>query len=132
METFSAGIAVTPAELALLLSSIALGVAGQFFLKSGALKLGRVEASNAISHVLSIITVPDLLIGLACYGLGAVVYILVLTRVKLSVVGPTVALSYVFSVLLGYFVFKETIPGLRLVGLGLIVAGVILVVWQPK
>nr|WP_306467091.1 EamA family transporter [Thermoleptolyngbya sichuanensis] len=116
----------------MLLSSIALGVAGQFFLKSGALKLGRVEASNAISHVLSILTVPDLLIGLACYGLGAVVYILVLTRVKLSVVGPTVALSYVFSVLLGYFVFKETIPGLRLVGLGLIVAGVILVVWQPK
>jgi len=94
--------------------------------------VGRVGATNALSLVLSIITVPDLLIGLACYGLGAVVYILVLTRVKLSVVGPTVALSYVFSVLLGYFVFKETIPGLRLVGLGLIVAGVILVVWQPK
>ncbi|GAB4150751.1 MAG: membrane protein [Cyanobacteria bacterium J069] len=123
---------MTPAELALLLSSIAFGVAGQFFLKSGALKLGRVEAGNAISHVLSILTVPDLLIGLTCYGLGAVVYILVLTRVKLSVVGPTVALSYVFSVLLGYFVFKEAIPSVRLVGLGLIVAGVILVLWQPK
>ena len=33
-------------------------------------------------------TTPELLIGLVCYGLGAVAYIMLLTRVKLSVAGP--------------------------------------------
>jgi len=119
---------VTLQEFLLLLSSILIGVAGQFFLKLGALKLGKVEVHNALEQILKIATTPELLIGLACYGLASITYILILTRVKLSVVGPTVALSYVFSVLIGYFVFKEPLPMMRLVGLGLIMAGVVLVV----
>jgi uncharacterized membrane protein len=117
-------------ELGLLLLSIITGVTGQFFLKTGALKLGKVNAGNAISHVISIATTPELVVGLMFYALGAIAYILLLTRVKLSVVGPSIALSYVFSVLLGYFIFKESIPLERVFGLGLIVCGVVLVLWQ--
>lgn len=121
---------MTLQEFFLLLMSILASVAGQFFLKSGALRLGKVNAENLVSHILSIITVPELLIGLACYALGAVAYILILTRVNLSIVGPAIALSYVFSVVLGYFIFREAIPIARVVGLGFIVFGVVLVVWQ--
>ncbi|NET39028.1 MAG: EamA family transporter [Cyanothece sp. SIO1E1] len=110
--------------------SVLTSAAGQFFLKTGALKLGRVSATNVVTHVLSIITTPELLAGLACYGLGALAYILLLTRVNLSVAGPSVALVYVFSVLLGFFIFRESIPPTRLAGLSLIVGGVILVIWQ--
>jgi drug/metabolite transporter (DMT)-like permease len=117
-------------EFGLLLMSIVTGVIGQFFLKTGALKLGKVNAGNAISHIISIATTPELVAGLTFYAMGAIAYILLLTRVKLSIVGPSIALSYVFSVLLGYFIFKETIPFERLLGLGFIVCGVILVVWQ--
>ncbi|MBD2436663.1 EamA family transporter [Nostoc sp. FACHB-110] len=117
-------------EFSLLLMSVFSSVAGQFFLKAGALKLGKVTISNTVSHIFSIMTIPELLIGLACYALGAVAYILLLTRVNLSVAGPSISLVYVFSMLLGYFLFKETIPVTRLVGLSLIIAGVILVVWQ--
>jgi drug/metabolite transporter (DMT)-like permease len=121
---------VTPQEFALLLMSVLASVAGQFFLKSGAVKLGKVNIGNTVSHILSIITIPELLIGLTCYALGAVAYILLLTRVNLSIAGPSISLVYVFSVLLGYFLFRETISLTRLVGLSLIVGGVILVVWQ--
>ncbi|MEL7332232.1 MAG: EamA family transporter [Cyanobacteria bacterium J06560_2] len=114
----------------LLLVSVLAAVSGQFLLKSGALKLGEVTAANTLSHLLSIATTPELVLGLFCYGLGSLAYILLLTRVELSVAGPSVALSYVFSVLLGFFVFKEVIPVTRLVGLGCIVCGVLLVVWQ--
>jgi drug/metabolite transporter (DMT)-like permease len=117
-------------ELGLLLLSIITGVTGQFFLKTGALKLGKVNAGNAISHVISIATTPELVVGLMFYALGAIAYILLLTRVKLSVVGPSIALSYVFSVMLGYFIFKESIPLERVLGLGMIVCGVVLVLWQ--
>lgn len=121
---------MTIQEFGLLIVSILASIAGQFFLKSGALKLGKVDSSNFLSHIFAIITIPELLIGLACYGMGALAYILLLTRVKLSVAGPSVALVYVFSVLMGYFLFHETIPATRVFGLGFIVTGVVLVLWQ--
>lgn len=117
-------------EFCLLLMSIIANVAGQFFLKSGALKLGNFNVSNLFNHVLNIVTIPELMIGLTCYGLGAIAYILILTRVQLSIVGPCTALSYVFAVVLGSWIFKETIPVSRLVGLSFIVTGVIFVVWK--
>ncbi len=119
-------------EFGLLLISILTSVAGQFLLKTGALKLGKVNAENALSLIINIVTVPHLIAGLASYALGAVAYILLLTRVNLSIAGPAIALSYVFSVLLCYFAFREAIPLERVLGLGLIVCGVLLVVWQKQ
>ncbi|PSB12344.1 EamA-like transporter family protein [filamentous cyanobacterium CCP1] len=110
--------------------AIAASVGGQFFLKSGALKLAKAGAESVMTHVLSIITIPDLIVGLICYAIGAIAYILVLRSVSLSIVGPSIAASYVFSVLLGHFVFHEAIPVERVVGLGFIVCGVVLVVWN--
>ncbi len=119
---------MTLQEFILLLVSVAASVTGQLFLKIGALKLGKVNVSNAVNQILSIITTPELLIGLACYGLGAIAYILLLTRVNLSIAAPSASLVYVFSVLIGYFLFKESITLIRLLGLTFIVAGIILVV----
>jgi drug/metabolite transporter (DMT)-like permease len=85
-----------------------------------------------ISLILNMITIPELLLGLACYGIGAVAYILLLTRVNLSVAAPAVSIGYIFSVLLGYFVLKEPISLTRVFGLGLIVTGVILVIWKKS
>ena len=121
---------MTPQEFGLLLLSIIASVSGQFFLKAGALKLGKVNSGNLVRHILSIVITPELLTGLLCYGLGAITFILLLTRVKLSVASPAASLTYVFSVLLGYFVFHEQIPGIRVVGLAFLVCGVVLVGWQ--
>ena len=118
---------MTPQEFSLLLMSTLSSVFGQFFLKVGALKLGKVTPSNLISHVMKILTTPELLAGLACYGLGAIAYIMVLTRVKLSIAAPSASLIYVFSVLLGYFAFQEAISPNRLIGLGFIICGVVLI-----
>ncbi|WP_017652898.1 EamA family transporter [Fortiea contorta] len=121
---------MTPQEFSLLLISVIISVAGQFFLKLGALKLGKINAENVILQILSIVTIPELLIGLTCYALGAVAYILLLIKVNLSVAAPAVAIGYVFSVLLGCLVLKEPVPLIRLIGLCFIVTGVILVVWK--
>ena len=121
---------MTLPELSLLLISVLAGVFGQFFLKLGASKLGKVELDNALNHILSIVLTPELLIGLTCYGLGAIVYILLLTRVNLSIAAPAISLSYIFSVLLGHFWFRESIASAQLIGLAAISVGVILVVSQ--
>ena len=121
---------MSPQEFCLLLVSVLTSAMGQLFLKKGATTLGKVNAGNAVSHIFNIILTPELLLGLSFYGLGAIAYILLLTRVNLSVAGPSASIIYVFSVLIGYFVFKETIPVHRAFGLGFIVCGVLLVVWK--
>lgn len=114
-------------EFGLLLISVIASSFGQLLLKLGALQLGAVTADNALSHLLKIATTPALVAGLGAYGIGAVSYILLLTRVKLSVAAPSASLIYLASVLIGYFVFDEAISLGRAVGLGLIVCGVALV-----
>ncbi|MEM7555430.1 MAG: EamA family transporter [Cyanobacteria bacterium P01_A01_bin.84] len=117
-------------EILLMLMSVSASVGGQFFLKLGALKLGKLNISTSFNSILNIVTIPELILGLLCYGLGAIAYILLLTKVNLSIAGPSVSLVYVFSVLLGYFIFREPIPLTRLAGLSFIVTGVILVIWK--
>ena len=117
-------------ELVFLLISVLASVSGQFCLKLGALKLAKVTSNSILNQIVNIAFTPELIVGLVCYGLGAIFYILLLTRVNLSVASPSASLIYVFSVLLGYFVFKEDIPLSRSIGLGLIVCGVILVLWK--
>lgn len=119
---------MTLPELSLLLISVLAGVFGQLFLKMGALKLGKVEIGNALNHLISMIAIPELIVGLACYGTGAIVYILLLTRVNLSIAAPAISLSYICSVLLGHFWFRESIVFSQIIGLAAISIGVILVV----
>lgn len=119
-------------ELILLLISVLAGVFGQLFLKIGALKLGKVDTIDTLGHILKAVAIPELGVGLACYGMGAIFYILLLTRVNLSVAAPAISVSYIFSVLLGHFWFREPVVFNQLVGLMAIVIGVILVVSQKQ
>jgi drug/metabolite transporter (DMT)-like permease len=119
---------VTFSEFCLFLAAVLTASGGQFLLKLGAMKLGRVNTSNAVSHLTNILLTPELLAGLALYGISAFLFILVLTRVKLSVAGPAVSMGYVISVLLGHFVLHESISVKHLIGLGFIICGVILVI----
>nr|WP_199312290.1 EamA-like transporter family protein [Limnothrix sp. FACHB-881] len=116
--------------MGLLLGSIVASVVGQFLLKAGALRLGKVTGDNWLSHLLSMVTTWELVAGLTAYGLGAITYILLLTRVKLSIAAPSVSLIYVFTVLIGVVAFGESLPIARLVGVGLIMTGVVLVASQ--
>jgi drug/metabolite transporter (DMT)-like permease len=117
-------------EIGLLLGSVFASVVGQFLLKAGALKLGKVTGDNWLSHVLSMATTWELAAGMTAYGLGAIAYILLLTRVKLSVAAPSVSLIYVFAVLIGVLAYGEALPIARAIGVALIMAGVVLVASQ--
>ena len=119
---------MTSQDLLLLLFSVLTAACGQLLLKLGAVKINLIEASTLLGRVFDAVTTPELMGGLAFYGVSAIGYILLLTRVKLSVAAPSTASIYIFSVLIGILVFKEPIVPLRLLGLALIACGVILVV----
>ncbi|MEM7794674.1 MAG: EamA family transporter [Cyanobacteria bacterium P01_C01_bin.118] len=118
---------MTVQSILLLFSSVLASSIGQLMLKLGSIRLATIEEGNFIHQIVRIITIPELLIGLGFYGVGAISYILLLTRVKLSVAAPSISLVYVFTVLIGFFIFKENIPLTTLIGLAFIILGVILV-----
>ena len=115
-------------EFLVLIVTVSTGSIGQFFLKNGAKQLGGVTADNLWGHILGIATNFNLVVGLTFYAGAAVLYILMLTRLPLSVLGPAVSLQYVFAMLMGKYLFGEVIPMHRWIGIGLIVGGVILVI----
>jgi len=61
---------VTLPEFGLFLISILMSVLDEVAAEGRALKLGKVGTSNLSSHVFGILTTPELLAGLTCYGLG--------------------------------------------------------------
>ena len=115
-------------EFLVLIVTVSTGSIGQFFLKNGAKQLGGVTASNLWGHILGIATNFNLVVGLVFYAGAAVLYILMLTRLPLSVLGPAVSLQYVLAILMGKYIFGEVIPMYRWIGIGLIVGGVVLVI----
>ena len=119
---------MTPTQIFLLIMTAAVGAVGQFFLKAGAVKIPGITATDLVGKVWGVFTIPELLFGLLCYGLGSVGYVALLTRVPLSVVGPSIAMGYIFSVIIGYFWFREAISLPRLLGLAMIFSGVLLVI----
>ncbi|MNX53811.1 putative 4-amino-4-deoxy-L-arabinose-phosphoundecaprenol flippase subunit ArnE [compost metagenome] len=117
-------------SIALILASVLVGVFGQLFLKAGVSKLGTIggAAMANLPHLLgSVATNPLIIAGLACYGLGAAIWIIVLSRVDLSLAYPMLGLGYVFVLLTSWLLFGEAVTPLRWLGALMIVAGVVLV-----
>jgi drug/metabolite transporter (DMT)-like permease len=82
---------------------------------------------SALSRGLTLITVPSLWFALAAYGLSVVVWLVGLSRVPVSQAYPLLSMGYVINVGLAWWLLGE-VPNLqRVVGIGVIVAGVVLV-----
>ena len=117
-------------NFSLLLAASASSVIGQFFLKSGAEKFGKVEftsLNNLVMTVLNMLFIPQVMAGIMAYAIGLFAYIFALSRMPISIVSPSIAMSYVFAVLMGRFIFGEVVPVTRYIGMGMIVCGVIFI-----
>jgi drug/metabolite transporter (DMT)-like permease len=115
-------------ELLILSCTVTFTVIGQLFLKLGANQLAGAGIKSLGELLWYILTNLNLIIGLGSYGTAAVSYIVLLSRVDISIAAPAFSLTYVLSVLLGYFVFQETIGYARVLGIVLICTGVYLII----
>lgn len=109
--------------------SIALSVLAQFSLKAGMSGEG-VRAilgqPKTLMTLINILMDKYVLGGFVLYGLGAVVWLGVLSNWDVSKAYPLVGLGFVFAVLIGYLLGEQvTLP--RVIGVALICAGVFVV-----
>ena len=117
-------------SLLLVLMAVVIGVSGQLTLKAGMSQVGPVVIGDA-QHILRVATTvftnPMVLAGLGLYVVGAVIWLMVLSRLALSFAYPMLALSYAFTPLLAWLLLGESVPSVRWLGVATICLGVFLV-----
>ena len=105
-----------------------LAAVGQFLLKLGMLREGKIDdLTKAPSMLFSALMNPLVLAGLAVFAISALSWLLVLSRVNLSIAYPMVSLGYIAVVILSRFVLNENIRPITIVGCLFIGLGVFLI-----
>ncbi len=115
------------ASYALVLLTILLTVFGQFAIKWQVLASGPIPAGTQgrIAFVLHLLLTPLVIAAVAAAFLASVSWMLAMTRLPLSHAYPMTALTFVLVVLGSNYVFNEPISTLKICGLILIVAGIV-------
>jgi len=112
---------------ALVLFSVALSAAAQILLKTG-MSSGQVQMALSkpfgLFTVLAIGMSPTILLGLLTFGFSALVWLVVLSRIDVSLAYPCMALGIVATVLSGHFILGEPLTITRITGVAIIFAGV--------
>jgi multidrug transporter EmrE-like cation transporter len=113
----------------LIVICVALGVAGQLLLKYGMSSTGeRVdEVRDVVPRLLQAATNPAVIGGFFLYGLSAALWLVVLTRVELSLAYPMLSLGYVIVVILSRVLFHEHVTWGRFLGTLVVCFGVFLI-----
>lgn len=109
------------------LGAVLLNTVGQIVMKAGATSLASLNFSltNLPQVFLTILKSPLMMSALTLYGLSAIVWIMALSKMDLSQAYPMTSIGYILTALIGVMAFGEVMTLNRLVGLGLILIGVL-------
>ncbi|MCU0885123.1 MAG: transporter [Beijerinckiaceae bacterium] len=115
--------------LPLILFTVFTNAAAQIMLKKGMNSVGALDigADGLIVTVFRVVFSPFVFLGLATFVVSMASHLVVLSKVQLSYAYPFLSLAYVVVAAYSYFFFAEDVGLARLVGIGLIVAGTILI-----
>jgi multidrug transporter EmrE-like cation transporter len=109
---------VTAASFLLLLTGVLLNATAQLLLKAG---------TNAMPLGPSLAVEPHILGGLACYAVSVVIWVIALSRVPVSMAYPMLSIGYIVNAVAAWQLLGESLPPLRLAGIGVIILGVLMV-----
>ncbi|CAG4882985.1 4-amino-4-deoxy-L-arabinose transferase [Georgfuchsia toluolica] len=120
---------MSPIAFALVLTGVLLNACAQLLLKAGTNVVGHFEfhLDNVIPIGMKIAFQPYILGGMACYAISLVVWIMALSRVPVSVAYPMLSIGYVVNAVIAYYWFGEPLAMQKMLGIGFIVVGVVLV-----
>jgi drug/metabolite transporter (DMT)-like permease len=118
-----------PVDFAVLSFGVLLNAFAQLGLKAATRVTGPLVAADGgtWNRALELITVPSLWFAVSAYGLSLVVWLVGLSRVPVSQAYPLLSMGYVINIGLAWWLLGEVPNVQRVVGIGVIVAGVVLV-----
>lgn len=113
----------------LILFSVCLSAFSQVILRFGMTRPDVAEAlaggASPLQAIGAIARSPFVIGGLACYGFGAIVWLLVLSRIPVSHAYPFVSLGIVLTALAGVIALGESISLTACLGILLIISGIL-------
>lgn len=120
---------MTPIAFTLVLTGVLLNATAQLLLKAGTNVVGHFDFhfENVIPVGLKLAFQPYIVGGMACYAISLVVWIMALSRVPVSIAYPMLSIGYVVNAVIAYYWFGEPLAMQKLLGIGFIVVGVVLV-----
>ncbi len=71
--------------------------------------------------------IDTILLGLGLYSLGALIFMAVLRKNKVTYLFPFMTLSYVWVIILSAYLFKEPVTLVKILGISLIFTGIFLI-----
>lgn len=106
--------------------SVVLNSAAQLFIKQGVANMEKFTFSirSVFALALYAATSIPILIGLVCYVLSFGLWIVVLSRVNVSLAYPLLSIGYIFTAVFAYFLFNEPFTWQKSVGILTICLGV--------
>ena len=119
-------MSMTLQSFALILTGVLLNAVAQLALKPGVSDMGAINLSmqTAVPVGMRLIKEPWLWVGLSCYGISAIVWILALSRVDVSIAYPMLSIGYVVNAFAAWALFGEVLNINRALGIGVIIVGV--------
>lgn len=103
----------------LLIAMTWLGALGGYFLKKASSYDLKSERNKLIG---------TLVVGVGFYGFGAILNIIALNFLPYTTVFPLTAVTYIWTMILSYFILKEKIGFRKIAGVLLILTGAIILV----
>lgn len=113
-------------ELILCLINTLLMVCGQLLFKMGS----NGKTLTGFSDIISLLFSPTILLALAIYACNTVLWLYILSKVKLNFAYPIQALAFPLVLIASAFIFREQIPINRWIGVVIIVIGVCIAIFK--
>lgn len=112
----------------LIIVSVLLNASAQLFIKRGMTTIGSVTLSaNGISSLaLKAITNMPIIMGMLAYAVSILLWMIVLSRVNVSIAYPFLSIGYIFTAVFAFFLFNEPFTVQKILGILIICLGVIL------
>ena len=113
-------------SFSLILTGVMLNAVAQLALKASVREMGAIglNVGSFLQSFLRLSWEPFLWLGLICYGVSVIVWILALSRVDVSIAYPMLSLGYVVNAIAAWQLFGEVMNPARIVGIGIILIGV--------
>ena len=112
-----------------LLFGVFLNACAQVFLKLGMTRIGEFTftLNNLWPIGWKVATNYFVILGLFCYVISVIVWLMVLSRVPVGIAYPMVSIGYIITAIAGYFLLGEMLTTSRIIGIFVIILGVYLV-----
>ena len=112
---------------AMILFSVVVAAFAQITLKHGMTQVGVLDLKHPLGDARRALSNAYVWAGLLIFVLSAAMWIVVLSKTSLSFAYPFVSITYVVILLFDGWVLHEGVPGLRWLGVALIIAGILVV-----